>query len=75
MKRLWILGSCLFLLVVCSALWYMVAADYGDGVASGTYHFANDDETSTLVLKPDHSFRQELSEHSEVKHEPELGAV
>jgi hypothetical protein len=67
MKRLWILGGCLLLLVVCFALWYMVAADYGDGVASGTYHFAQDDETSTLVLKPDHSFQQELSEHGEVK--------
>ena len=36
-------------------------------VASGTYHLAQDDKTSTLVLKPDHSFQQELSEHGEVK--------
>lgn len=68
MKALRILSVCLFALVVFFfVLWYVVS-DYGDGVASGTYHFAQDDETSTLVLKPDHSFRQELSEHGEVKH-------
>jgi hypothetical protein len=66
MKRLGILSGC-FVLVVCCVLWYIVASDYGDGVASGTYHFAEDGETSTLVLKPDHSFQQELTEHGEVK--------
>jgi hypothetical protein len=67
MKRLWILSGCLFVLVVCFVLWYSVASDYGDGVASGTYHLAENGETSTLVLKSDHSFQQELSEHGEVK--------
>jgi hypothetical protein len=67
MKRLWILSGCLFLLVLCFVLWYSVASDYGDGVASGTYYLAENGETSTLVLKPDHSFQQELSEHGEVK--------
>jgi hypothetical protein len=63
MKRLWIL----FLLVVCFVVWYSVASDYGDAVASGTYHLAENGETSTLVLKTDHSFQQELSEHGELK--------
>ncbi len=67
MKRLWILSGCLFLLVACFVLWYSVASDYGDGVASGTFYLAENGETSTLVLKPDHSFQQELSEHGEVK--------
>jgi hypothetical protein len=67
MKRLWILFACLFLLVVCFVAGYSVASDYGDGVASGTYHFSQDGQTSTLILKPDHSFQQELSEHGEVK--------
>src|ERR1700761_2223094 len=67
MKRLWILSGCLFLLVVCFVLWYSVASDYGDGVASGTYYLAEKGETSTLVLKPDHTFQQDLSEHGEVK--------
>jgi hypothetical protein len=63
MKRLWIP----FLLVVCFVVWYSVASDYSDGVASGTYHLAENGETSTLVLKTDHSFQQELSERGEVK--------
>jgi len=63
MKRLWIFS----LLVVCFVLWYSVASDYGDGVASGTYHLAENGEISTLTLKTDHSFQQELSEHGEVK--------
>src|SRR5450432_2937366 len=67
MKRLWILSGCLFVLVVSFVLWYIVASDYGDGVASGTYLFAQDGETSILVLNPDHSFQQELTEHGEVK--------
>jgi hypothetical protein len=61
-----ILSGCLFVLVVFFVLWYVVF-DYSDGVASGTYHFAQDGQTSTLVLKPDHTFQQELSEHGEVK--------
>jgi hypothetical protein len=68
MKRLLIRGGCLVVLVISLLLWYMVASDYGDGVASGTYQFAENGESSTLVLKPDHSFQQELIEHGEVKH-------
>jgi hypothetical protein len=49
------------LLVICFVLWYAVASDYGDSVASGTYHFARGDERSTLTLKPDHSFQQQLN--------------
>lgn len=63
MRRLLVI----FVAVVCFVLWYSVAADYGDGVTSGTYHLSQNDQTSTLVLKPDHSFQQELSEHGEVE--------
>ncbi len=34
---------------------------------SGTYHLAQDGETSTLVLKPDHSFQQELNRSGTVR--------
>ena len=54
-------------MVASFVLWYMIAADYGDGVASGTYHFAQDGQTATLVLKPDHRFQEELREHGETK--------
>jgi len=63
MRRLLVI----FVAVVCFVLWYSVAADYGDGVTSGTYHLSQNDQTSTLVLKPDHSFQQELSQHGQVK--------
>jgi hypothetical protein len=66
MKVLRILSGCLFVLVIFFVLWY-VLSDYSDGVASGTYHFAQDGQTSILVLKPDHTFQQELGEHGEVK--------
>src|ERR1700674_4668996 len=67
MKRLWIRCGCFFLLVVFLVLWYSVASDYGDGAASGIYHFAKNGETSTLILKRDHRFERELREHDEVK--------
>jgi hypothetical protein len=66
MKVLRILSVCLFVLAVLSVLWYVVS-DYSDGVASGTYHFSQDGQTSILVVKPEHTFQQELSEHGEVR--------
>src|SRR5437588_6795220 len=68
MKRLGILAGLLFGVVVCFVLWYMVVADYSDRVVSGFYHLAENGETSTLVLKPDHSFQQDLNEHGNVAH-------
>ena len=58
MKVLRILSGCLFVLVVFFVLWYVVS-DYSDGVASGTYHFAQDGQTSILVLKPEHTFQRD----------------
>jgi hypothetical protein len=66
MKRLWILSGCLCFLVPCSILWYSIA-DYGDDVTSGTYYLARNSESSTLVLRPDHTFQQELSEHGQLE--------
>jgi hypothetical protein len=63
MRRLWIP----FALLIGFVLWYTVASDYGDGVTSGTYHLAQNGETSTLVLKPDHTFQQELNKLGNVK--------
>lgn len=51
--------AALFLGVI-AILWfgYMWLADYGDGVASGTYEALADGQRTTLVLKPDHTFHQ-----------------
>jgi hypothetical protein len=50
--------------------WYTVAADYGDGVVAGSYRLSGNGETSTLLLKPDHTFEQVVTragggEHAE----------
>jgi hypothetical protein len=58
----------LFTLLICFVLWYAIAADYGDGVTSGTYHLTQNGETSILVLKPDHTFQQELRKLGKVDH-------
>ena len=60
-------GGALILLLLCYVLWYAVASDYGEDVASGTYHFAQAGEKSTLVLKSDHTFQQELSSLGKVQ--------
>jgi hypothetical protein len=56
------------LFVVCFLFWYSVASDYGDTVVSGTYNLAHGDERSTLILKPDHSFEQELTRDGKTEH-------
>ena len=50
----------LFLLSALVVLWfgYGWIADYGDGVASGTYVASFEGRFSTLVLRPDHTFHQ-----------------
>ena len=53
---------------LCFGLWYFIASDYSDGVASGVYHLSQNGETSTLILKPDHSFQQVLDRSGEVRH-------
>jgi len=48
------------LLVLGFVLWYSMASNYGDGVVSGAYSLAQNGEVSTLILKRDHSFQQEM---------------
>src|SRR5208337_2932755 len=57
--RLRVVVFVVVLLGIC-LLWYIIASDYSDAAASGTYHLAQGGETSTLVLKSDHTFQQEL---------------
>lgn len=52
------MSGAIFIAVVCLFLWAVVVMDYGDGVASGTYTFTHGAETSTLVLKSNHTFQQ-----------------
>jgi hypothetical protein len=68
MRTSWVFFGCLFLLVALFVLWYSISADYGDSVAEGVYYFAQDIQTSTLVLRSDHVFQQELREGGKLEH-------
>ena len=68
MKKIISVASVFFLLVICFAVWFMIASDYGDSVVSGTYRFNHGSETSILVLKPDHTFQQTLSRSGSAEH-------
>jgi len=51
-------------------MWATAAMNYDDSVAVGKYGFSGGGESSTLVLKPDHTFQQavrlgNLDQHSE----------
>lgn len=50
-----------FFLALLGWVWYSITADYGYRAVSGTYSFQLQGETSTLVLKEDRSFQQELA--------------
>jgi hypothetical protein len=52
----------------CFVLWYVIAADYSDGVASGRYRLAQNGETSTLFLNPDHTFQLSMSRLGKEQH-------
>jgi hypothetical protein len=68
MKNLARVVGAFLLIFLCLVFWYTVASDYSDGVVSGTYRLTQNDETSTLVLKPDHSFQQELNHSGKTEH-------
>jgi hypothetical protein len=53
-------GLAFLLTVVVGTLWYREGENFSDGAVSGTYIHHLNGETSTLVLKPDRSFQQEL---------------
>jgi hypothetical protein len=55
------------LAVVLFCVWYTVAANYSYGAVSGTYNFRENRETSTLILKEDRSFQQELSSNGKLE--------
>ena len=68
MRKLARIGGAAVLLLISFVLWATVAMDYGDSVAFGTYSLAENDESSTLVLKPDHTFQQNLSHYGKMQH-------
>lgn len=63
--KLGLVGIAIMTLLGC---WYMVATDYSYSGVSGTYFFKSDQETSTLVLRGDQSFTQDLSRNGKMEH-------
>jgi hypothetical protein len=59
--------SMLLLAGIC-VCWFLVASDYSDAAASGTYQLAHNGVSSTLVLQADHTFTQEVSDSAGVRH-------
>jgi hypothetical protein len=47
--------------------WYAVAANYDYGALAGTYSFHGDGVSSTLLLRADRSFHQEVTKNGSVK--------
>ena len=59
-------GTVLILALFC--YWYMVASDYGYRAVSGIYTYRGNGESSTLVLRQDQSFQQDLDRNGKVEH-------
>jgi len=62
------MGCGVFLILAFLWCWYMVAADYSYSAVSGTYMFHDDGESSTLVLRRDQSFQQDLNRDGKIVH-------
>lgn len=60
LKRSLLILASLIAVFACFVTWFVLASDYGDHVYIGEYHLFNRLERSRLVLRPNHTFFQEL---------------
>ena len=67
-KRFSRAGLLLLLAILLFWTWYWRAADYTNNAIAGTYTYAGSGETSTLVLKRDQTFQQELNRGGASEH-------
>ena len=67
-KRFSRAGLLLLIAILLFWTWYWRAADYSDNAIAGTYTYAGNGETSTLVLKRDQTFQQELNRGGTSEH-------
>jgi len=51
-----------FLLLAIALCWFLIASDYSDAAACGTYELTYDGLRSNLILLPDHTFKQDVSD-------------
>lgn len=55
-------GAAIFLFVAIAFSWFLIASDYSDAAASGTYQLRFASLNSDLVLRPDHTFKQQIKD-------------
>jgi hypothetical protein len=67
-KRFSRAGLLLLLAILLFWTWYWKAADYTYGAIAGTYSYSGNGESSTLVLKVDQTFQQELNRGGTSEH-------
>jgi hypothetical protein len=61
------LGVIFLLIIAIWVFWYWEGENFSDGAVSGTYALQLNGEASNLVLRPDHSFQQELDSAGTVR--------
>jgi hypothetical protein len=61
-------GGVLLLICLTFVFWYIEAGNFTEANVPGTYIVQRDGEASTLILKSDHSFQQELDRAGMVGH-------
>jgi|SRR5580658_8334519 hypothetical protein len=60
MNALWKASSGVLVTILLFCIWYSIAANFGYEAVSGTYTLRQNGEASTLILRPDHTFHQDL---------------
>jgi hypothetical protein len=61
LKRALLLVAGLFVGYLCFVIWFVFASDYSDRVVVGEYHVNKRLEQSMLILRPNHTFAQEIT--------------
>lgn len=66
-KRIALAAGSIFLLAALALCWFLIASDYSDAAASGTYKLTHNGLRSSLILRPDHTFTQEVGDSHGVR--------
>ena len=59
-KRIAIAVCAMFVLAALALCWFVIASNYSDAAAFGTYKLSHEGLSSNLNLRPDHTFTQEI---------------
>lgn len=62
------MGLMLLLGILVAVVWYVIASDYSYDAISGVYSQSSTTKTSTLILKKDQSFEEEVTHDGITEH-------